>query len=334
MKMSILTCKACLLLVLAARSCSSFFAPPDNCGTICRSRCDSASRSVYGGGRCIESRHSSALVKRRSHLRITPVEQLDFETGEVMNSFPSVIEAARALGIRPTGISCVLRGVCKSSGGFFWRRAGDDAMPSTRTYRGIPIEQVDMETGKVINVFPSAGEAARSLGIRRNAIARIVNGGIDRISYKGYLWREVGDKKTVPRKQKLPPVPRGKQKVEQIDYGTGAVLAVFDSINEAAVSLNIPSQKIRATITGLQKSTRGFTFRKIGKPIPYKKSLKRRPVEQLCLETGNVLATYHSLKAAGNAVGVSAAAISSAATGIDSKSSAGYAWRFVVKLET
>ena len=262
-------------------------------------------------------------------MRITPVEQLDFETGEAINSFPSVKEAARALGIPQKGVSAVLNGRSKSSGGFFWRRSGDDAMPPARTYGRIPIEQVDMETGKVMNVFSSTAEAARSLGIFDGSINRIVNGGIDRISYKGYLWRKVGDKKVVPRKERRPPFPQGKQKVEQIDYETGTVLAVFDSISEAAASLNIPSRRIRDTITGRQESTKGFTFRKIGKAVPHKRSNKRRPVEQLCLETGKVLATYRSQKAAGEAVGVAGACIHSAATGIDSKSSAGYAWRYV-----
>ena len=178
MKMSILTIKkkACLLLLMAARSCSSFLAPPDNCGASCRSRCDRASKAAYGGGRCIESsRHSpSALGKRRSHLRITPVEQLNFETGEVINSFPSVTEAARALGIPRNRVSDVLSDGVKSGSGFFWRRSGDDAMPPARTYGGIPIEQVDVETGKVINVFPSSAEAARSLGIRTKSISRVV----------------------------------------------------------------------------------------------------------------------------------------------------------------
>ena len=133
----------------------------------------------------------------------------------------------------------------------------------------------------------------------------------------------------MPRKEKRPPVPQGKQKVEQIDYETGTVLAVFDSISEAAALLNIPSRRIRDTIIGRQKSTGGFTFRKIGKAVPHKRSNERRPVEQLCLETGKVLATYRSQKAAGEAVGVSGASIHNAATGINSKSSAGYAWRFV-----
>ena len=193
----------------------------------------------------------------------------------------------------------------------------------------MPIEQVDVETGKVINVFPSSAEAARSLGINGYSIRRITNGEIDRISYKGYVWRKVGDKKVVPRKERRPPFPQGKQKVEQIDYETGTGLAVFDSINEAAASLNIPSRRIRDTINGRQKSTGGFTFRKIGKAVPHKRSTKRRPVVQLCLETGKVLATYQSQRAAGEAVGVAGACIHSAATGIDSKSSAGYAWRYV-----
>ena len=191
-----------------------------------------------------------------------------------------------------------------------------------------------METGEVLNVYPSAEEAGRSLGISRQGISRVANGTRDRITYQGYIWRFAGDKTIAPRQQNKPPIPQGKQRVEQIDYETGTVLAVFDSINEAATSLNITNRRIRSVLTGLQKSTGGFTFRKVGKPVPFlERNKKRRPVEQICLETGKVLATYRSMKAAGDAVGVTGASIHSAATGHNSKTSAGYGWRFVEPIE-
>ena len=196
-KMSILTIKkkACLLLLAAAaRSCSSFFAPPDNCGASYRSRCDRAVKAAYSGGRCIDSsRHSpSALGKCHSPLRITPVEQLDFETGEVINSFPSIKEAARALGIPREGVSDVLNGRRKSSGGFFWCRSGDDVMPTARgSYGRVPIEQLDFETGEVINSFPSIKEAARALGIPPNCVSDVLNGRSK--SSGGFFWRRSGD---------------------------------------------------------------------------------------------------------------------------------------------
>jgi len=85
-------------------------------------------------------------------------------------------------------------------------------------------------------------------------------------------------------------------------------------------------------LSGERKSAGGFFWRFVGsdvQPRARTKSTKRRPVQQIRLETGNVLATYRSMGAAGDAVGVDRASIRDAATGISSKTSAGYGWKFV-----
>ena len=102
-------------------------------------------------------------------MRVTPVEQLDFETGEVLNLFPSVKEAEIETGNSQPNIHSVLRGRSKSAGGFFWRRAGDDALPPPTSFS--PVEQLDFETGEVINSFPSAKQAASELGISQANIS-------------------------------------------------------------------------------------------------------------------------------------------------------------------
>ena len=59
------------------------------------------------------------------------MEQLDWESGEVLASFESLAEAKRAMGMAPN--SGCIRDVCTDGGrgsanGFFWRWKGSDSM--------------------------------------------------------------------------------------------------------------------------------------------------------------------------------------------------------------
>jgi len=260
-----------------------------------------------------------------------PVEQVDRQTGEVINTFPSAAEAARTLGgkITASGISMVIRGKYKSHGNFIWRR------PNGFRPDGFSrsIEQVDIETGEVLHVYPSIADAARTTGYTKQSIQRIVAGKADRVSYKGFYWRRVGDKSSPKQPKPKAPIKQGRQPVEQICAQTGKVLATFDSIAEAAESLKISTRLIRMVLKGIQKSTRGYTFRKVGEPVPLKRNYSARPVHQICLATGDILATHPSQAAAGRAVNVSIASIHAVATGNNAKSSAGYAWRFVQSVQ-
>lgn len=49
-----------------------------------------------------------------------PIEQLSLD-GTVINSFPSIVEAAKITGISKNNISRALRGIFSHSGGYIWR---------------------------------------------------------------------------------------------------------------------------------------------------------------------------------------------------------------------
>ena len=141
-----------------------------------------------------------------------PVEQVDLQTGEVINTFQSQTKAARTLGIKQSRIAEVLGGKIYSCGGYFWRRAGDKAMPSQHKM----VEQVDRRTGEVINTFLSASEAVRTLNttaINSSGISCVIHGQTK--SCGGYFWRRPGDK-TMPPQHKTAPTP-----VEQVDCHSG-----------------------------------------------------------------------------------------------------------------
>lgn len=50
-----------------------------------------------------------------------PVLKLDPVTGDALELFPSGIAAARAIGLHDDAVCKVIRGECKSSGGYHWR---------------------------------------------------------------------------------------------------------------------------------------------------------------------------------------------------------------------
>ena len=263
-----------------------------------------------------------------TELRITPVEQVDFETGEVINVFDSQTEAARSVeGVENSeNISAVINGKSKSAGGFFWRRKGEKKLPTPRLLNpnSIPVEQIDMETGKVINVYRSAGHAARAVGGRSGSILRSLGGVEDRVSYKGYNWRKVGDV-TPPRVAKSGRVCHLRQPLQQICPDTGEVIATFNSAAEAGFALGIKAHTISKVLRGLYHTTGGYHFKKVGEPETFKRNSQGRPVHQVCVETGEIIETFRSGYAAGRAVGVAGSSISSAVRG-KTNTSAGYRW--------
>lgn len=285
------------------------------------------------GGRCSKVSTDDGSAVRP--LLTAPIDQVDLETGHVIQSFASVSEAVRSVeGASNSGISHVIHDRQKSCGGFFWRRRpSDDRVMSIdqNSHRRIPVEQVDVNTGKVLATYASCAEATKAVGgSGSEAVHRVVTG--RRKAYKGFFWRKVGDH-TEPTPPTKPYYIRGRQRVEQICLETNTTIATYDSIADTALALNLKSHMIRRVLSGEQHSTGGFKFRTVGKPEPFKRPVKAIAVQQICLETGDVLATYPSHLQASKAVNVSGASISSASRGTNSKTCRGYAWRRVQEVD-
>ena len=75
------------------------------------------------------------------------IQQLDPDTGEMIDGFPSVSAASKAVGLAPDGgmIGKVLNGTKKSAGGFKWRRiflrVADDAPPQPQPQPPSPLDE-------------------------------------------------------------------------------------------------------------------------------------------------------------------------------------------------
>jgi len=73
----------------------------------------------------LRERAGNPNISELNKKRCKPVQQLDFVTGEVIATFPSVKEAATAIGVSSNCISSCVRGLLYSSGGFGWKFVSD-----------------------------------------------------------------------------------------------------------------------------------------------------------------------------------------------------------------
>ena len=103
---------------------------------------------------------------------------------------------------------------------------------------------------------------------------------------------------------------QGQKPIEQLDLKTGKVLATFDSIADAARAVDGVGARITSVCQGRYKSSSNFFWRYKGSDVLPRKRKGRRRVEQLCLDTGRVIASFDTISSAGKAIGVSTPGIS------------------------
>jgi len=123
---------------------------------------------------------------------------------------------------------------------------------------------------------------------------------------------------------------QGQKPVEQLDLRTGQLLRTFKSISDAALTIRSQPGQIFAVCAGRSCSAKGYFWRYKGSNANPRNPKGRRKIEQLCLRTGKVLATFDTIREAGEAVGVTTPGISYCCNGRNgSKSAGGFGWRFV-----
>lgn len=125
----------------------------------------------------------------------------------------------------------------------------------------------------------------------------------------------------------------GRKPVEKLSLDTGEVLKTFPSISAAAQDIGLKPDRtslISAVLHGKVAHCRSFFYRYQGsKALPRQRLKCKHAVEQLCLKTGRVLATFGSIQDAGRAMGITTPGISYCCNGRNgSKSAAGFGWRF------
>jgi hypothetical protein len=180
---------------------------------------------------------------------------------------------------------------------------------------GIAVEQVDLETNEVIAVFHSARQASARTGISPCSIRRV----LDRkgeANAGGFFWRFASS-------------DQAQKRVEKICPETGKLRHTYVSVYEAARDLGVSAARIRSVVDGRSLTCQGFFWRFRGSDKLPPKRRVQRAVNQLCLKTGRVLATYQSIAEAAKIVGITSPGISYCCNGRNGHSSAaGFRWKF------
>lgn len=220
------------------------------------------------------------------------------ETGEV---YPNIKIAAAAVGINPSAISCVIRGVNVTAGGYHWRYADEDASKGSRC-RTLPV--IFEDTGEY---FPSIDAAAAKLGINATTISKIAHGKtISKLHFRfaeeiTYNEIRTQDKRFGSKTHNIP--------IICLDNGKE-----YPSVKDAAASLGIYAQSISSVLRGKAKTAKGYRFMyadgKSHEPVPYRVR---------CIETGEM---FETAQEAAESVGVKTNTLASHLRG-DPKSAGG-----------
>lgn len=162
-----------------------------------------------------------------------PVQQFSQE-GKLLKTYASLSEATKAMGFKSTNsIAQVCKGETSSSGGYRWQY--DDSVPYRAQLKAAqPVYQYNLK-GIFLKEYPSAGVAAKSIGIVPSAIGNAVR--LKHKTAKGFYWRsgikqkkiDVGGYK-IKQKQHL---LSGKKMVHKFSL-EGKFIKTYSSLIEAA----------------------------------------------------------------------------------------------------
>ncbi|WP_346319449.1 NUMOD1 domain-containing DNA-binding protein [Chitinophaga sp. YIM B06452] len=122
------------------------------------------------------------------------------DKGCLIDTFNSISDAAKHLGISVSGIIAASKNSARKSGGYYWRKGSASKINwkevseaihkrkrSFREKRGKKVTQFDL-LGNPIAVFATKSEAARKAGVSHRYISMNIQGIVD--SAGGYIWRE------------------------------------------------------------------------------------------------------------------------------------------------
>jgi hypothetical protein len=264
------------------------------------------------------------------------VERIGMTSAEVREVYPSASAASREvpgafLATRILDACQTKRKGGREYAGFFWRFWG----AKDRILRvdeiatdGIPIEQVDVETNKVVETFPSTRKASKKTGVSRCSIRRVLDRK-GKASAGGFFWRFRGDTNTPWQNPEPRCNDRDQKRVEKMCIETGQVRHTYVSISDAARHLGISATRMSTVLNGRTMTCKGFFWRFHGSDALPPKRRIQRSVKQLCLKTGRVLATHKSIQVAAKTAGITSPGISYCCNGRNgSKSAGGFGWGF------
>ena len=136
-----------------------------------------------------ERKDRSAYRQEDSHKQYRrEVQQKDINTNDVINTYKSVLEAAKTISCDSSHLSKV----CRSNGiayGYRWNYTGNDYVKKDFTAKEVC--KIDLNTGEILEIFPSSFAAAKAVNGSNSYISKVCRG-IQKSS-KGFGWKYLKD---------------------------------------------------------------------------------------------------------------------------------------------
>ena len=147
---------------------------------------ENVSLSNLEWGSLSDSLIASRLRTPAQNLR--PVRQYDLD-GVFIKDFPSLVAAKKEMGLKTSsGIHQCCSGRKPTCSGFKWSYADQISPPVRKTRGRRKVEQIDLDTGKTINIFNSIKDAKKALGhVGTSHISNVCCGA--RKKAAGYGWK-------------------------------------------------------------------------------------------------------------------------------------------------
>lgn len=191
----------------------------------------------------------SVSLNRKTNL---PVYQLDANLN-IIQEYPTLAEAARALEISPSGIMEAVRpdGQQISAGGFYWclvENYSPDWKPRLDNHKQAV---VCVETGRV---FDSETDAANSVGVSQAAISACCYGTIITCAGKHWAFASNYGPDWTPRKP-LKTGPKDTKEVVCVETGE-----IFSSISDAAKKIGISRSCISRACKENHRTAKNYHF--------------------------------------------------------------------------
>jgi hypothetical protein len=250
------------------------------------------------------------------------VEKLCLESGDVLDTFDSLADAKRAMGMKPN--NCCISETCEGKGqnsalGFFWRWKGSTIYPSSLLGYSKTVQIRRSKNGPVVREFPTATEAAEWLGVGTD-VSTVCWWCRDHSYYRKYFWsyaytplvpeeeKVVGDpeqEKLIGKRLRMKRNGNSKWlvgKVHAFNQSTGKFTILFDFGESEEIDLKTAA-------------------------FQWMNDQGQKRVEKICPDTGQVRHTYDSISDAARDLGISATRISGVVNG-RSISCQGFFWRF------
>lgn len=205
-------------------------------------------------------------IKLRSFFKPhTPIDQrkqilkIDLITGKVIDRFNSISEANKSLGLtdKSRSISKCCNHKISSAFGYKWEFENKNDISTALNKPSLPkkVDQINVETGKVLKTFESIYKAAEQVNISPESISKCINGRANTAA--GYAWVISGNSYIKPQK----PIRIGKS-VVKIDKNTNEVLEKFPSISEASRAIGLSSNtQIKKCIKGIVDTVKGYKWK-------------------------------------------------------------------------